>query len=201
MNIIGHRKIFYTLSAVFLAASIGVMAVWGLKVGIDFTGGSIDEVEFKTSRPSVGELQTWVKDLNLGEVRFQPSGEKGLLIRTRHLAEAEHQALLRALAAGAGGEESATLAEKRFDAVGPTIGQELKRKSLIALVLVIILKPLFFLILTLFLNTSFTILGVGFFSTGKPFLNNSSSLSGDIKNLGEKIITLSKANGIDCTVL
>ena len=139
MNIIGHRKIFYTLSAVFLAASIGVLAVWGLKFGIDFTGGSIDEVEFKTSRPSVGELQTWVKDLNLGEVRFQPSGEKGLLIRTRHLAEAEHQALLRALAAGAGGEESATLAEKRFDAVGPTIGQELKRKSLIALVLVIFL--------------------------------------------------------------
>lgn len=139
MNIVGHRKIFYIFSGLLFVASIAALAVWGLKLGIDFTGGSIAEVEFKTSRPSVGELQVGIKDLNLGEVRFQPSGERGLLIRTRHLTEAEHQVLLRTLAAGAGGEASAVLTEKRFDAVGPTIGQELKRKSLIAVVLVILL--------------------------------------------------------------
>lgn len=135
MNIVGHRKTFYALSGLLFLLSLVALFLWGLKFGIDFTGGSILEVEFKGIRPSVDELIARAGDPNLGDVRFQPSDEKTLLVRTRHLSEYEHQALLRAIAGG----DPASLAEKRFDAVGPTIGRELKRKSITAVALVILL--------------------------------------------------------------
>lgn len=139
MNIISQRKIFYSISGIFFLASLTALFVWGLNFGIDFTGGSILEVEFKTSRPAVDELYSRVKTLNLGDVRLQPSGEKGLIVRTKHLGEAEHQALFGALGGGAAGASSEVLAEKRFDAIGPTIGRELRQKSVVAVVLVILL--------------------------------------------------------------
>lgn len=134
MNIVGHRRIFYAVSAFFIAASIAAMAVWGLRLGIDFTGGSLVEVEFRASRPSMEESSRWLAPLDLGEARLQPTGDRGLLLRLRHLSEAEHQAVLAALDPAAGG-----LIEKRFDTVGPTIGRELARKSLIAIALVVLL--------------------------------------------------------------
>ncbi len=139
MDIVGHRKIFYSVSCALAAASIFAFALWGLKLGIDFTGGSITEVEFKDARPQVSELQSRSRELGFGEIRFQPSAEKNLLIRTRDLSEEEHQALLKAIAGGGAEGGEPILAERRFDSIGPTIGRELQRKSLWAVILVIIL--------------------------------------------------------------
>lgn len=137
MNVIGHRKVFYVVSALAVAASVSAVAVWGLRLGIDFTGGSLIEVEFTRERLSVEELNHRLGSLNLGSagsgIRLQPTGERGLLIRLRHLSEAEHQEVLRVFDAAGG------VVEKRFDTIGPTIGRELARKSVIALILVILL--------------------------------------------------------------
>ena len=73
--------------------------------------------------------------LNLGELRLQPTEERGLLIRLRHIDELAHQAMLAAL----GG----SVIEKRFDTIGPTIGKELARKSLWAVALAILLIVLY----------------------------------------------------------
>ena len=131
MNIIGKRKIFYALSGVLLLASISSVMFWGLRLGIDFSGGSILEVEFSNSRPASGEIAERITALNLGEVRLQPASARGLLVRTRHIDEAEHQMILQTL-----GPE---VREIRFDTVGPVIGKELQRRSLWAILLVILL--------------------------------------------------------------
>lgn len=135
MNIVAHRKIFYLLSGLLILTSVIAVSIWGLKFGIDFTGGSILEVEFENNRPAVAELNERARTLNLGDVRFQPSGKNALLVRTSHLSEEKHQALLGAIA----GDKSSGVSEKRFDAVGPVIGRELQRKSAVAVVLVILL--------------------------------------------------------------
>ncbi len=137
MNVIGHRKIFYAVSALLVVASIGAIAVWGLKLGIDFTGGSLIEVEFAALGLSVEDFSPRLTPLGLGGMRLQPTGEQGLIIRARHLTEAEHQAILNALAPG--GEPGAMIYEKRFDTIGPSIGRELARKSLLAILFVILL--------------------------------------------------------------
>lgn len=165
MNIIGHRNIFYVFSAALLLASAAAIIMWGLKFGIDFTGGSLLEVEFTAMRPPLGELDRRIESLSLGEVRLVPTGERGLIVRSRHMSEAEHQAMLLALSGveglalsgpvvshvepveglalgssdGGTAPDGDALREKRFDTIGPTIGRELARRSLIAIALVILL--------------------------------------------------------------
>ena len=126
MNIIGHKYIFLTISSLLVLASIVVSIFWGLKLGIDYTGGSLLEVEFKDKRPEVDEIKKVLESISLGGVIIQPAGERGLILRFKDVDENTHQALLQSLA----GSE-----EKRFDSIGPVIGRELKRKSVTALFL------------------------------------------------------------------
>jgi len=130
MYVIKNRKIFFLISAFFVIASIFSVVFFGLNFGIDFTGGSIMEVEYINERPSVLEVEDNISKLGYGEVTVQPTGEKGYIIRTKTLAENEHAPLLSAL-----GTE---LTEKRFNTIGPVIGEELKKKAWLAIVIVVI---------------------------------------------------------------
>ncbi len=146
MNIIGHRRIFYALSGLLVLESAVALAVFGLELGIDFTGGSLIEVEFSSARPDMDELAQRVAGLDLGEVRFQPTGERGVIVRLKHVDETTHQEILARLGRASGANDSAPdplgltpIVERRFDTIGPTIGRELARKSLLAIVLAILL--------------------------------------------------------------
>ncbi|MBI2055504.1 MAG: protein translocase subunit SecF [Candidatus Sungbacteria bacterium] len=146
MNIIGHRRIFYALSGLLVLASAVALTVFGLELGIDFTGGSLIEVEFSSARPDMDELAQRVAGLDLGEVRFQPTGERGVIVRLKHVDETTHQEILARLGRASGANDSAPdplgltpIVERRFDTIGPTIGRELARKSLLAIVLAILL--------------------------------------------------------------
>jgi len=130
MYVIKNRKIFFIISAFLVIASIFSVAFFGLNFGIDFTGGSIMEVEYINERPSVLEVEDNISKLGYGEVTVQPTGEKGYIVRTRTLEENEHAPLLSAL-----GTE---LTEKRFNTIGPVIGEELKKKAWLAIVIVVI---------------------------------------------------------------
>lgn len=133
IDVVGKRKIFYGLSAVLIGAGIFSMVFWGLRFGIDFTGGSLIEVDFLSSRPELGVIKSNLAVLNLGEAAVQPVGEKGALIRMKDLDELNHQKVLAALNA------VSPLEEKRFDSVGPIIGQELKQRAYLAILMVLIL--------------------------------------------------------------
>ncbi len=123
MDIIAHKRIFLTISAILVLASIISAAVFGLNLGIDFTGGALLEIEFSGERPSPPEVRNALEAI-AGNVTAQPTGERGMILRFRTVDESTHQAILGAL----GYPE-----EKRFDSIGPVIGSELARKALIAL--------------------------------------------------------------------
>lgn len=93
-NIIQNRKWWYAISGTMVVLSIISLSLWGLNLGIDFTGGSLVELNFNADRPANETLQTALAPLNLPFVNFQPVGEKGLLIRTTPLTEEQHQDLL-----------------------------------------------------------------------------------------------------------
>lgn len=132
MNIIGHKKIFLSISGFLVLGSIVAVSVWGLNFGIDFTGGSLLEIRFLDERPSPLVLREALTPL-VGGAQVQPSGVEGAIIRFRQVSEGEHQAVLNFLR-----ETSGRIEELRFDAIGPTIGAELKQKAIIALVLAMV---------------------------------------------------------------
>lgn len=116
-------------------ASIFSIFYFGLKLGIDFTGGSLLEIEYNVNRPDINVLQEQAKIAGFENVSIQPTGEKGLIVKTKNLTEQEHQQLLQAL-----GSE---LTEIRFDSIGPVIGKELAQKSLVAIILVVLMIILY----------------------------------------------------------
>ncbi len=133
LDIVGKRKIFYTFSLVFIGAGVLGLILWGLHFGIDFRGGSLIEVEWIGDRPTISVVKENFAKLNLGEVSLQPTGEKGLMLRFKDVNETDHQKILNLF------KELGVVEEKRFDSVGPVIGQELKSRAYSAILLVLIL--------------------------------------------------------------
>jgi len=131
MNIpfVKYRKICFIFSGILIAGSLVCLIIFGLKLGIDFTGGSILELEFKTERPSNQEIRESLKEFNLGEIYIQPTNEKGLILRMKDVSEDVHQQIIQKLKA------KGELEEKRFESIGPVIGQELKEKAKLLIVI------------------------------------------------------------------
>jgi preprotein translocase subunit SecF len=111
----------------------------GLNFGIDFTGGSLLEFEYTGKRPEISLVQDKVNNLAIGEYKLQPTGEQGYVLRTRDLEESERVGLIELLSF----EDSGELVEKRFNTVGPIIGDELKQKAYIAIGVVVLAIVLF----------------------------------------------------------
>src|SRR3989339_736716 len=131
LDIIGRSKIWFILSGILMLASIVSFLVFGLNLGIDFTGGSLmdvrfeETVEIETVKSSIGALGQ--------DALVQVSDENGFIIRLGVIEEAEHDEILTALST------LGTFEELRFESIGPVIGDELKRASFSAVVILLIL--------------------------------------------------------------
>jgi len=132
MFIIKNKKIFISISAFLILLSIILLFVFPLQVGIDFKGGALTEVIYKDSRPAQSDLETAFKAINFGSILIQPTGELGYIVKSLDLNEAQHSLLLETLSQGG----KNLLEEKSFNSIGPSVGQELTRKAIIAITLV-----------------------------------------------------------------
>lgn len=131
VNIIGLSKVWLGLSLVLVTVSIVLIGIFGLNFGLDFTGGSL--IELRAENASVDVIRETVA--SAGKEAIVQAGEGNLyFVRMSPITEAEHQAILSAIAAAHPGAE-----ETRFDSVGPTIGNELKRASTSALIVLLAL--------------------------------------------------------------
>jgi len=138
-NFLRYKKIYLSFIIITGLASIAGLVVFGLKPGIDFTGGSILEIEYQQDRPSNQEVQDKLSILDLGSITVQPAGEKGFIIRTRDINEPMHQEVIQKLGADA-------IKELRFESVGSVIGKELGQKT-INLVLMSLFAIVFYIAL------------------------------------------------------
>lgn len=128
MFIIKYRKVFVIISTVLVALSIAFMVYFGLNFGIDFKGGSLLEVEYTTVRPDQNTIKYATELSSITGALVQPVGEMGYSIKMRDITDQERVTLLNNL----GGDA----VEKSFTAIGPSVGAELVRKSIICFVLV-----------------------------------------------------------------
>ena len=132
MFIIKHKKIFVGISAGLVLLSFVFLFVFGLNIGIDFKGGALTEVAYTTARPDQAELNPTLAALNFGDVLLQPTGDLGYIVKSRDLNADEHVALLGALSENG----KYALTETSFNSIGPSVGQELTKKAIIAIILV-----------------------------------------------------------------
>lgn len=134
MFIINHKRIFLTISAFIVLASIVAIATYGLKLGIDFKGGSLMEVSYTNTRPALEKVTEAVGTLMLGETIIQESGDKDIVVKSRDLTETERASLVETLSI----KKEFAVTEKSYTSIGPSVGTELARKSIISIILVIL---------------------------------------------------------------
>lgn len=132
MNISKNLKYFFYLPASLSVVAVLAIALWGLRPGIDLSGGSLLQVSYAGARPPVEQIEAIAAPLNFGELRVQPSGEQSYIIRTRALSNEEKNDL-EAVLGGLG-----QMHEDQFTSVGPVIGAELLEKAWIAIALVVL---------------------------------------------------------------
>jgi preprotein translocase subunit SecF len=137
MNAMKRHRQLLIVPAVISLCALFALALWGLKPGIDLTGGSLLQVSYPGGRPAAAAVQNAVSSLGLGEVRVQPTGTDGYILRERTLGNDEKNTLEAALS------NLGPMHEDQFDSVGPVIGQELLDKGLVALGLVALCIILF----------------------------------------------------------
>lgn len=139
MSITRNFKYFFILPAALTILSLAALFAWGLKPGIDLAGGSLLQVAYPAGRPPVEMVRSAVANdkIQLGEVRVQPTGEFGYILRQRDLSVEEKNALLQPL------RNLGEMEEVQFTSIGPSLGAELLRKAWIAIALVVLCTVVF----------------------------------------------------------
>lgn len=137
MFIVKHRKIFLSVSVLLVAVALISIFSFGINPGTDFKGGTVYEVEFTGPRPDLATLRPGLDQLGFGQVSIQFVGDQGLLLKTKTIDQTQKQLITDQL------NKSGTFIEKRFSSIGPAVGQELMKKGMIAIALVILIVILF----------------------------------------------------------
>jgi len=84
MNIVGRRKWYYLLSSVLLIPGVVALILWGLPLGIDFTGGSLMELKFNRE-VTVSEVNSALAEIGFGDSVVQVEADQIVVIKTRTL--------------------------------------------------------------------------------------------------------------------
>ncbi|MDD4351419.1 MAG: protein translocase subunit SecF [Candidatus Gracilibacteria bacterium] len=169
LAIIPKSKYWFAISGTLMTLSVIALATFGLRQGIDFTGGSLLEIQF-SQEVSSSQVEEALKSLNtgneqslseedageasvsgaprrasleivdLGKPLVQSLGNGAMLIRLKYINNYTHNQIMSKLAELNAGE---AVVELRYESVGPTIGATLRTNAYKALVIAIIFIVLY----------------------------------------------------------
>jgi len=160
-DFLGRRRAAWILSAVLITVSIGSLGVRGLNFGIDFTGGTLVELEYLQSTDPVAVRST-LKEAGIEDAIVQYFGtSRDILVRLpvnadkaaseqsndvvgalriaagETLTESAQGGLQQCVGAG-GGVENCQVQMRRVEFVGPQVGDELTEKGGLAMLYALI---------------------------------------------------------------
>jgi preprotein translocase subunit SecF len=128
-RIIRNSWVWFSISIVLAILSIASIFIFGLKVGIDYKGGSV--IEFTSSSSDrINIAKTELDKLGYNGYQIKESGSDKVILRLQTLTAEEHSTLATSFKSQMG-----DYTETSYDTVGPTIGKDLTKKSILAVVL------------------------------------------------------------------
>lgn len=128
-RIIRIRKVWYIISISLVVLSILSLILFGLRVGIDFRGGTI--IVYETSDLRANQIiESKIKDLGINSYQINNIGSNQISVKTTQLDTQQHNDLSQKIQS-----EVPNLKEVRYDSIGPSIGQDLRNKSILAVLL------------------------------------------------------------------
>ncbi|MDO4485773.1 MAG: protein translocase subunit SecD [Bacillota bacterium] len=133
LHFIKHRKIFYVISAAILVVGLVFGLVRGLNYGIDFTGGTMIQMDMG-KQVKISDVEDAIKEYDLSpEIIYSGEGNKEIVIRTIESLDSDKRAEVIGTINGAfGTTDEDVVAEELF---GPSVGKELRNNAILAIVI------------------------------------------------------------------
>jgi preprotein translocase subunit SecF len=134
MFILKYKKIFFSIAVLLMVGSAILIGVRGMKLGVDFTGGSV--LGITADNLSQTDIQSALVTIPGSSV--QSAGESGYIIKTPEIDQTTKDTLVKQLS-----EQDTTVVETRFNTIGPSVGSEIRIKTVISIILISLLILLF----------------------------------------------------------
>jgi preprotein translocase subunit SecF len=128
---LGKRKYFYVFSGTLMLLSVIALSVWGLKYGLDFTGGT--QMEVQNVQAESSDLKSVLSEVGINDSVITPTENSAFLIRYANSSDEKNQEVLAKLK-----EKFPDIQNTSLDYVGPSISSELKSKAVWALLVAVI---------------------------------------------------------------
>lgn len=135
IDFIGQRYVAFFVTFLMIAGSIALLATKGLNYGIDFTGGTLIEIETKVT-PDISALREDLNNLNMDEISIQEFGNTNTLL-VRVPSQGDDPAVQKESIEKVKATIEKNYKEvdyRRVEFVGPQVGKELKQKGILAVV-------------------------------------------------------------------
>ncbi|MEK7580662.1 MAG: protein translocase subunit SecF [Patescibacteria group bacterium] len=135
MNLIAKRNLFFALSLIILVPGVIALFTWGLKLGIDFTGGTLWEVKFVEKKENVTtqSFQAFLNDIGAEASTVSTTSDDSILARLKINEEAKLNDVKSKVK-----DKYGQVEDVRLETVGPTISKELTQKALLAVAISIL---------------------------------------------------------------
>ena len=138
MNLMKFKNLYFAISSLFLIPGIISLFIFGLKPGIDFTGGSLLEINLNSEEQLTREkTQELVGDI-YEVASVQSTDSNSVIIRGKNISNDQKNQVLETLTNNLG-----EVTEQRFETVGPVLGEELLEKTIMAIIIVSTLITLY----------------------------------------------------------
>ena len=148
-KIIQKRNWLFGFSIAVLIPGVISLFLFGLRSSIDFTGGARLTVTFSGNRPEGPVAAKTITDLQLGTAIAQTAGDHDLVVSMPNLSNDQRQQVVDKLNTTYNG-----VTEKAFETIGPTVGKELLKRAVTAIILVLIA-------IILYVSWAFRKVGIG----------------------------------------
>ena len=126
IDIVKRRYIYFGISLLVIIPGMIALLLWGLPLAIDFKGGSLLDITILTGTvPQPAQVSALYTEYGFGDSIIQTSGQNGLIIRSLEMTDAQRNQIVTEMKSRFG----VTIAENRFESVGPTVGQEVAQRA------------------------------------------------------------------------
>lgn len=122
-------KIWIGISLLVLVPGLVSLGVFGLKLGIDFAGGTLIERTFTGTAVSIDEIKQVFSDHGVSGAIISQTGETGFIARSHSIEPAKYNEIVASL-----NEKVGESREERYETVGPTVSRDLATKAIMAVV-------------------------------------------------------------------
>lgn len=133
LHFIKYRKIFYCVTVALMIIGLAFGLVRGLNYGIDFTGGTMLQVDMGKQVP-VADVKKSIEEYDLNpEIIYSGENNEEVVIRTIKALDSDKRAeVLDTLQEDFGFEDEDVIAQELF---GPSVGKELRNNAIKAVLL------------------------------------------------------------------